>query len=104
MRTLLHPPPRSASGLNNRDLVNSGINLYCSTKFLTKVVDSKVQERGTQRNHLNGVSCLQMQTFLLAPRLNAFDHVFILLLQTNLHIKYPRNRQRKPSFVVFRPT
>ena len=103
MRTPLHPPPRSAPGLNNRDLVNSGINLYCSTKFLTKVADSKVQERVTQRNHLNGVLCLQMQTFLLAPHLNAFDRVSILLLQTNLHTKYPRNRQRKPSFVVFRP-
>lgn len=64
--------------------------------MLTKVADSKVQGRGTQRNHLNGVSCLQ-------THLNAFDRVSILLLQTNLRTKYPRNRQRKPSFVVFRP-
>ena len=57
--------------LNNWDLVNSGINLYCSTKFLAKVADCKVQGRGTQRNHLNGVSCLQMQTLLLAHHLTS---------------------------------
>ena len=99
----IYPVDIAIQRLNNWDLVNSGINLYYSTKFLTKVADSKVQERGTQRNHLNGVSCLQMKTFLLPPHLNAFDRVSILLLQTNLHTKYPRNRQRKSSFVVFRP-
>lgn len=99
----IYPMDSAIQHVNNWDLVNSGVNLYYSTKFLTKVTDSKVHERGTQRNHLNGVSWLQMQTFLLAPHLNTFDRVSILLLQTKLHTKYPRNRQRKPSFVVFRP-
>ena len=64
--------------LKNWNPGNSGINLYYSTKFLTKVADSKAQERGTQRNHLNGLCFLQIRTFLLAPRLNAFDRVYFV--------------------------